>query len=53
MGFESEYYDVESLARLDTGNDVTIIAQDDLGVQVDSRNRVLFNSRELYPLSVD
>jgi hypothetical protein len=42
-GFESEYYDVESLALLDTGNDVTIIAQEYLGVQLDSRSRVLFN----------
>ena len=42
-GFESDFYDVESLALLDTGNDVTIITEEYLGVQLDSRSRVLFN----------
>ena len=42
-GFEREYYNVESLALVDTGNDVTIVTQEYLGIELHGRTRVLFN----------
>lgn len=41
-GFDREYYNVESLALVDTGNDVAIVTQEYLGIQLHGGIRVLF-----------
>jgi hypothetical protein len=42
-GFHKESYNVQSLAMLDTGNDVTIVTQEYLGIQLHGPTRVFFN----------
>jgi hypothetical protein len=46
-GFDKDYYSVQSLAMLDTGNDVTIVTQEYLGIQLHGPTRVFFNLSKL------
>jgi hypothetical protein len=48
-GIHKESYNVQSLAMLDTGNDVTIVTRKYLGIQLHGRTQVFFNFEYALP----